>query len=173
MAKSWCHWKEIHQSNWLIPAGGGFQSRLFCEVEAEKDKVSLLWERDCFWIRKRDCLKCGRGCRSWDACCESRDAGCESQDAVAGREMWLQVARWGLRVARCGLQNAVASRKMRVTIAKCWGIGEFSGIRLWRIHSMAYLCNSFVLNTTLTISRGLAAKPVTRPNNHCHNYSIS
>ena len=65
---------------------------------------------------------------------------------VAGREIGLRVARCRLQVMTCRLQ--VATCGLRDAIPKYRGIGELSGLRLWRIHgiSMAYLCNSFVLS---------------------------
>ena len=50
---------------------------------------------------------------------------------VAGREMW------------------VAGREMRVTIAKCRGIGEFSGVRLAYVIPMAYPWRTFVTPLSL------------------------
>ena len=37
---------------------------------------------------------------------------------------------------KCGREMRVASREIRVAIAKCRGIGEFSGVCLWRIHGV-------------------------------------
>ena len=59
---------------------------------------------------------------------------------VASREIRLQVARCGLQVARCGLRVARCGlrlanvEELENSLAYVYGV------------SMAYLCNSFVLN---------------------------
>ena len=78
-------------------------------------------------------MRCGLQSRDAGCSREMQVAGCEMQ--IAGREMWVTSCEMWFT----GSDLKVAGREMQVVIAKCRRIGEFSGVRLWRIHGVPLL----------------------------------
>ena len=82
-------------------------------------------------VKKCGSRKCGSRVKKCG--CGSRNAGQLEENAVTH----FRLSKMCVEVA--GREMRVTSRKMRVPIAKCRGIGEFYDVPL-------YLCNSFVLS---------------------------